>query len=178
MSLGEKWGETETMKMAPRRDQSRGLESRLQALVHKYQYVSYASSTSPTTTVFNALDVDSASATTAKSHDASQSLQIWQSPIELILFRWKLQEGSWRREGVWNWCHQWFWLIATYQYVSYTTLSKATRRVVKKKCLNLVALIILSDCYVPICKLYYFVEGKKCLWKYLPTTKLFFEFMK
>ena len=176
MSLGEKWGETETMKMAPRRDQSRGLESRLQALVHKYQYVSYASSTSPTTTVFNALDVDSASATTAKSHDASQSLQIWQSPIEL--FRWKLQEGSWRREGVWNWCHQWFWLIATYQYVSYTTLSKATRRVVKKKCLNLVALIILSDCYVPICKLYYFVEGKKCLWKYLPTTKLFFEFMK
>ena len=30
----EIFGETETMKMAPRRDQSRGLESRLQALVH------------------------------------------------------------------------------------------------------------------------------------------------
>ena len=28
----EIFGETETMKMAPRRDQSRGLESRLQAL--------------------------------------------------------------------------------------------------------------------------------------------------
>ena len=29
----EIFGETETMKMVPRRDQSRGLESRLQALV-------------------------------------------------------------------------------------------------------------------------------------------------
>ena len=29
----EQFGETETMKMAPRRDWSRGLESRLQALV-------------------------------------------------------------------------------------------------------------------------------------------------
>ena len=29
----EIFGETETMKMAPRRDRSRGLESRLQALV-------------------------------------------------------------------------------------------------------------------------------------------------
>ena len=93
-----------------------------------YQYVSYASSASLTTTVFNALDVDSASATTAKSQDASKSLQIWQNPIELILFRWKLQEGSWRREGVWNWCHQWFWLIAI---------------------------------YLPICKLYHFVESCK-----------------
>ena len=30
----EIFGETETMKMAPRRDQSRGLESRLQALIY------------------------------------------------------------------------------------------------------------------------------------------------
>ena len=29
-------GETETMKMGPRRDQSRGLESRLQALLYTY----------------------------------------------------------------------------------------------------------------------------------------------